>query len=173
MKTLKIVWIFPFQIFFQNWNPKSTSRDTAQFYFYSAYNPGSTEQKFFSYEAAIFRTRSDSWTKIFEFWDYFFSLRTVKFSLIKEKYFFKNFKKAMLRKILYCSYSAFLLESYELKSVEILNLSIKMSEIWLLENEKLKKIIKNALLKFFFNILQNHWFLVYDPKIWILLQIQN
>jgi len=79
----------------------------------------------------------------------------------------------MLRKILYCSYSAFLLESYELKSVEILNLSIKMSEIWLLENEKLKKIIKNALLKFFFNILQNHWFLVYDPTIWILLQIQN
>ena len=79
----------------------------------------------------------------------------------------------MLRKILYCSYSAFLLESYELKSVEILNLSIKMSEIWLLENEKLKKIIKNALLKIFFNILQNHWFLVYDPKIWILLQIQN
>jgi len=139
----------------------------------NSFNPGTPEKIFFSDQAAIFRTRSDSWTKNFEFWDYFFSLRTVKFSLIKEKYFFKNYKKAMLRKILYCSYSAFLLESYDLKSVEILNLSIKMSEIWILENEKLKKIIKNALLKIFFNILQNHWFLVYDPKIWILLQIQN
>jgi len=33
--------------------------------------------------------------KILNFEIIFFSLRTVKFSLIKEKYFFKNFKKAM------------------------------------------------------------------------------
>ena len=56
----------------------------------------------------------------------------------------------MLRKILYCSYSAFLLESYELKSVEILNLSIKMSKIWILENEKLKKNHQKCTVKIFF-----------------------